>query len=193
MRRRRLLLGVGSVASATAFVTGSGAFTSVAANRSLDIAVSDDGTALLRLAPCEGPNGAYVVKRGGTTRLDLSSANSDVEGTGVNANATTVIDDILAIENQGTQPVGVWLDPPKPVTNANGDPAVKFYRGGDPDKGIVGEANAVCLTVGQQLCVGFLTRTYGLESGDSLFESGGRGRITVRADAGVACETGSGS
>ncbi|WP_154018204.1 hypothetical protein [Halolamina sediminis] len=39
----------------------------------------------------------------------MSSSNEEVLGNGVNANAVTEFDDLFRIENQGTQPVYVWL------------------------------------------------------------------------------------
>jgi hypothetical protein len=185
MRRRNLLAGLGGLTVASSLTLGTGAFTSVEASRSVSVAVADDADAFLRLAPCEGPNGDYVTTDGGTVAIDVSSSNDALLGEGVNADARTVVDDVLAIENQGTQPVGVWLDPPTPVADANGDPAVEFYRDGDASAGIAGEANAVCLDVGESVRVGFLARTYGLSPGDDLFASGSR--MVVHADASVGC------
>ena len=187
MNRRQLLYGLGGLTGASSLTLGTGAFTSVEASRSVSVAVADDADAFLRLAPCDGPNGDYVTTGGGTVALDVSASNDALLGAGVNADALTVVDDVLEVENQGTQPVGVWLDPPDPVDDANGDPAVEFYRGGDPDAGIVGESEAVCLGVGEAVCVGFLTRTHGLSPGDPLFESGSAGDLVVNADAAVAC------
>jgi hypothetical protein len=187
MKRRQLLYGLGGLTGASSLTLGTGAFTSVEASRSVSVAVADDADAFLRLAPCDGPNGDYVTTGGGTVALDVSASNDALLGAGVNADALTVVDDVLEVENQGTQPVGVWLDPPEPVDDANGDPAVEFYRGGDPDAGVVGESDAVCLGVGEAVCVGFLTRTHGLSPGDALFESGSAGDLVVNADAAVAC------
>ncbi len=97
MKRRKLLLSVGTATGATSIV-GSGAFSSVEASRDLTVSVADDTDALLALRPADTPNGAYVDTTGGTLSLDLSA---------VNPNALTVFDDVFKIENQGTQRIAL--------------------------------------------------------------------------------------
>lgn len=190
MKRRQLLLGLGSVAGAGS-VLGSGAFTSVSADRTVRVNVADDANALLTMQECDGPNGDYVTTRNGTLTVDLSpSSPTAAGGEGVNADATTVFDDVFELVNQGTQPVGVWLDV-APVQNGRGNPAVEFYRDGDRSTDIVGPSNAACLGVGESVCVGFVTRTYGMSSGDSLLASVSDGsEMVVHADADVGCGEG---
>jgi hypothetical protein len=189
MKRRRLLLGVGGAALSSALVARTGAFTSVSADRDVEVQVANDADALLQLEPCE-ENGAYVTTSGGTLAVDMSSSNDQILGEGVNADATTVVDGLFRIANQGTQPVGVWLDV-SPIQNGEGDPAVELYRDGDQDASVVGQGNAVCLDVGESVCVGLVARTYGLDSGvDNLFQDVANGKeMVVNADAEVACGT----
>jgi hypothetical protein len=190
MRRRKLLLGLGSAAFGATAISGSGAFTSVSATRAVSASVAADADAFLRLAPCEGsPNGAYVTGADtDTMTLDLSPSNHAVPGDGVNADATTVFDDVFEICNQGTQPVGVWIDV-DPVQNGNGDDAVAFYRSGDPSASFDGIDDAVCLDVGDCVCVGFVTRTHGLDTGENLLRPVGSNgeELVVTADAAVGC------
>jgi hypothetical protein len=189
MKRRKILFGLGSVAVGSNLITGSGAFTSVAAERSVSVAVAHDTDALLRLAPCEGsPNGDYVTDAdSGAMTLDLSPSNDNVLGEGVNADATTVFDDVFEISNQGTQPVGVWIDVSS-IENGNGEDAISFYRGSDQSDSFGGIDDTVCLDVGERICVGFVTRTHGLEPGTSLVEPVSNGHeMVVHADSAVAC------
>jgi hypothetical protein len=78
MKRRKFILGTGAAAASGASLLGSGAFTSVEADRNLAIDVAGDANAFLRLAPCtldgeEQPNGAYVHGHSdGTMSIDLS-------------------------------------------------------------------------------------------------------------------------
>ncbi|MFB6123812.1 MAG: DUF1102 domain-containing protein, partial [Haloferacaceae archaeon] len=126
--------------------------------------------------------------KNGMMTVDMSpSSPTEYGGQGVNPDATTVFDDVFEIANQGTQPVGVWLDV-APVQNANGNPAIDFYRNGDRSTEIVGRSNAVCLDTGEKVCVGFVTRTYGLSPGDSLLAPVSNGsELLVSADASIAC------
>ncbi|MFC6987982.1 hypothetical protein ACFQJD_03265 [Haloplanus sp. GCM10025708] len=111
----------------------------------------------------------------------------------MNPDATTVFDDVFEISNQGTQPVDVWIDV-APVQNENGDPAIDFYRGGDPSSEVVGQANAVTLDIGEDICVGLVTRTYGLDPGTSLLFPVSEGaEMLVHADASVSSRGGDGN
>ena len=121
-QRRKFLLGMGSLAAGGAAAMGTGAFTSVSADRSVDVQVADDSDALLRIVPDERggsqtPNAQeYVDTSGGTVSLDFTSTSEGA--TGINDEATTIIDDILTIENQGTQGVYVgYTHPASPNGN----------------------------------------------------------------------------
>jgi hypothetical protein len=109
MQRRKLLTAMGSLAAGGAAAMGTGAFTSVSANRSVDVEVADDADALLSIDTIPGAaNAEYVDTSGETVSIDLTETN--VAGnTGLNANATTKIKDLLRIKNQGTQNVYVWI------------------------------------------------------------------------------------
>lgn len=119
MERRKFVVGLGALASGSAAAMGTGAFTSVTANRDVDVTVEGDASAYLGLEPASGPNGAYAEDNNDQVSVnfnDISDGNSSSEpspvgnGTGVNPNATTNIDDVLTIRNQGTQEVTVSLN-----------------------------------------------------------------------------------
>jgi hypothetical protein len=191
MKRRTLLLGIGTTAG-TGSIVGSGAFTSVSAERNVSVAVANDPDAFLSLGPCDGPNGDYVTVEGGVASIDLSPSNTQVSGNGVNNDAVSVFDDVFEIANQGTQPVGVWIDA-EPATDRNGDPVVEFYRNGDRSTEIIGQGNAVCLDVGEDICVGLRTdtRSERFDPGDRLLNIvSGDHELIVNADATVACGAG---
>lgn len=112
MRRRSFVAGLGSFAAAGAAAIGTGAFTSVQADRTVSVEVADDSDAFLQLVPADGPNGEYATTDGGTLAIDLSGSNpTDAGGSGVNARAITSAERVFAIENQGTQAVDVTLTP----------------------------------------------------------------------------------
>lgn len=105
--RRKFIAGVGALATGSAAAMGTGAFTSVEANRGLEVEVSDDADALLSIDDIDGSdNSEYVDTSGDAVSIDISS---DEGGDGLNINATTKILDLLEIKNQGTQNVYVWL------------------------------------------------------------------------------------
>jgi hypothetical protein len=187
MKLRNLLTGLGALAGAGGII-GTGAFTSVAADRDLTVAVADDSDALLRMAPCSGsPNSGYATETSdGLLALNLSSDSQTANGgQGVNPEATTVIRDVFEICNQGTQTVGVWLEI-DPIENGNGNDAVTLTRDGEL---IVGEDNAVCLDPGDCVCVGIEARTQGIaDDVNNLFQPVSDGsEVVVHADADAEC------
>jgi len=126
MKRRRLLLCAGTLLGAGSAL-GTGAFTSVSADRTAQINVADDANAYLRLVPVPGSgNAAYVDTDGGTLGIDMSGSNTDIRGDGVNPNATTVFDDLFRIENQGTQTIYIWI---LESGGRNGSKRHAFYAG----------------------------------------------------------------
>lgn len=110
MQRRKFIASIGSVAAGAAAVTGTGAFTSVTANRDVEVSVADDSEAFLRIRKATDdqdnvtPNAEeYVTIDNGQVGLDFTSTDSGAGG--LNKGATTIFDNLLRIENQGTQEV----------------------------------------------------------------------------------------
>jgi hypothetical protein len=126
MQRRNFLIGAAGTAIGGSALVGSGAFTSVQADRSVSVEVAGDAKAFLAIEPeQEGtsttPNAdEYVDASGDTVSLDITGdddSSTDI-GSGLNDEATTVIDDILRITNQGTQGVYVgYTHPASPNGN----------------------------------------------------------------------------
>lgn len=105
---------------AIAMVTATGAFSSVSATRTAEVNVAGDGAALLQLQPYPGPNGynpsdggsltnseGYAQLTNGELQINLLGDfdGDGVIGAGVNNNATTDIQAVFNITNQGTQSV----------------------------------------------------------------------------------------
>ena len=110
MERRKFLIGAGALASGSAAAVGTGAFTSVSADRSVDIDVADDPNALLGIDASNASNGDYVVGTSNGAAVDISESNSNIMGEGVNENATTVLRDLFDIRNQGGSGVFVYVN-----------------------------------------------------------------------------------
>jgi hypothetical protein len=112
MKRRKLLSVVGTLTAGGTLATASGAFSNVQAQRDLAVKVAGDANAYLRIAPTDGPNGAYATGTDdGTLLLDLTGNNENVSGKGVNRNAITYFDEVFIIQNQGTQQIDLTVSP----------------------------------------------------------------------------------
>ncbi len=107
---------MGSLAAGGAVVTGTGAFTSVSANRGISVSVASDSDALLAFQTADaGPNSEYAENAGsGTISIDIGNQDGDpatsAGAEGINQNATTIIRDMFDIRNQGTQPVFAYVE-----------------------------------------------------------------------------------
>lgn len=126
--RRRVLFGVSSLVSGASVILGTGAFTSVQAERGVSVETTGDASAFLSLDATNATNGAYASETGDDGQLqidigDLSDSSRDqtVEagGSGVNKNAVTIIRDIFVVRNQGTQTVKIRFNPIKDEGDLN--------------------------------------------------------------------------
>ena len=111
LTRRNALIGMGTVAAGAGAAAGSGAFTSVEADRNVSINTAGDGSAALGLIPAGSndssgttPNaGDYINDTGDTIEIDLTS--TDEGATGLNQNAKTVLENLVTVVNNGTQAI----------------------------------------------------------------------------------------
>ena len=198
MRRRKLLAGLGSLAAGGAAAMGTGAFSSVEADRSVSIAVENDADAYLGLQKLDNSNGnQYASSNNGTIEINIDSSGNG--GAGVNKNAVTTFNELFEITNQGTQSVLVYItyDPddgqkgfpdvegtPGDSTTPSGMQDLEFFTG-DSDDEILNypedqSSNAYGLSVGESHKVGLRldTRDHpNLEDDQPLFN----GEVTVSA------------
>jgi hypothetical protein len=207
MKRRNFVLGVGATATGGSALLGTGAFTSVEAERDVAVDVAGDDEAFLRLGPCTDadddprPNGDYVVQENGLFGISLSDDNSDVSGDGVNSEALSRFHNVFEVCNQGTQSVCVdfavdvpvipnGADVPDRYDFEDGDLAVIFYRGDDPSDPInvddldPDRSGGFPLEVGECQCVGLEVRAFGFDTGEDLFEGA---QLEIFADADADC------
>jgi len=114
MDRRTLLKALGVTGAGGAVVTGTGAFTSVEADRSVSVEVAGDASAYLSISAVNNSaNSAYLTEdANGEKAIDLDGNNqTSGGGSGVNADAVTVIEDVFQVGNQGTQEVELDVTP----------------------------------------------------------------------------------
>jgi len=102
MQRRKFVIGMGALASGAAAAVGTGAFSSVEANRDVSVELAGDADAYLALT-AERDDIISDVGDDETLDIDLGSQETDEGGTGFNDDAVTEIDGVFKIENQGTQ------------------------------------------------------------------------------------------
>jgi hypothetical protein len=122
MQRRNFLIGAAGTAIGSSALVGSGAFTSVEADRSISIQTAGDANAFLgftKATDSDGnitPNAQEYVESdpsSGQLTLDFTQSN-DTSGSasGINKNAKTIFDNLFDITNNGTQDVVLSVDSP---------------------------------------------------------------------------------
>lgn len=128
MQRRKYLAGFGALVAGSGAAVGTGAFTSVTADRSVSVAVADDADAFLVIEPEDTPNGdEYADASGGEVSLDFSNTNETFSestssgASGLNGDADTTIRDVIQVTNQGTQDVIVGIGSLPSATSAYTD------------------------------------------------------------------------
>ena len=133
LTRRKALGGIAIGAATVGAGLGTGAFSSVEADRTLNVTLADDANALLSLEPNEGslpfagvsaedgPGNLneyggdateYINTAGGELEIDIANLTN---ANGVNDNAVTRFDDLIRVQNNGTQDVGVRVDAPSGI------------------------------------------------------------------------------
>jgi hypothetical protein len=170
-RVRRLAIVLLTMGVITAAVYGTGAFSTLTAQRNADIQVAGDAASYLSIKPSHGPNGEYADLRGGKLRVSVGSA-LDGKGNGVNKNAVTVVRDIFTITNQGSQSVGLW------ITDKTGSVT---FTGGPQETVVEGKRHAVTLNPGDTLSVGLTVDTRRANGAVPEMTA-----ISIHADAAVA-------
>lgn len=171
MKRRQFVLGFGTVAASGAATVGSGAFTSVEADRTVSVETAQDSDAFLKLdalGEAERSSAGDLVEfefpsLGEQADNDVNPQNpqglgsdsvyrfaSDVEGS----------NGLLRITNSGTQPVDVFAEQ---ETTGN-VPEVRIFdvKTGD----LLTSENPEEIGIGEQLHVGFRIDTMGVETSE---------------------------
>lgn len=111
MQRRTFVLSAGAIAGAGGLALGTGAFSSVEAERDVTVSVAGDPDAYLSIRPYNGPNGTYATTTDGELAIDLTDSNGNVAGEGLNTNALTGIANLFTIGNQGANAVELAVSP----------------------------------------------------------------------------------
>ena len=147
MRRRTLLASLGVAAAGGAI--GTGAFTSVEATRTVDVAIADEDEALLALTEMD----PQLVNQGTRNRIQISidEAINENGGQGVGSRSEYVFDEVFGITNQGTQTVYVESE----FTETDGQSGVSpgFYVATTDDL-LLGTDAALVVDPGQTAAVG---------------------------------------
>ena len=153
MERRKFVVGLGALASGSAAAVGTGAFNFANVERSITIDTAGDDSAFLALES----ESEYTNNSGDKLAFDFST---DEGGSGINEDSDYSFSGIFSVENQGTDPVGVWI-----VDNddTNGNDAASWFAADsatntafDSSDSIEGSGNAYAISPGEKVYVNLL-------------------------------------
>jgi len=146
MERRKFVIGAGALATGSAAAVGTGAFSSVEAERSMSVTIADDSEAYLAFDTDLGssPDNNYEyaeINENGELEIEFAensageaevSGRNPGNGLGVNPNAVTIFKDVFAINNRGTEPIEISVEFGGNVEENIG--LNMYYVGDDPDE-----------------------------------------------------------
>jgi hypothetical protein len=108
---RGKLLALIAVVVAASMVSATGAFSTVKAERNVDVKVTGDKGAFLSLKPATSPNAnEYVKMKSGKLSINLDGSVKKNAGKGVNPDAVTKFDKLFVISNYGSQDIKVTFN-----------------------------------------------------------------------------------
>lgn len=93
MNRRNVLVGLGTIVAGGGAALGTGAFSTVTADRTIEVSTTDDANAYLKITKGDGA-GDYVTDDDGEIEIDFGY---DSETEGLNENALTRFDNLIKI------------------------------------------------------------------------------------------------
>jgi hypothetical protein len=187
MNRRKFLAMLGTAAAGTSAAVGTGAFTSVSADRSVSVQVADDADAFLAMTPSNGPNGDYASSNDGELVVQLNGSDGTPSGSGVNDDAVTKIKDVFRMRNQGTQRIYVYIEDSSDLVTfklsrasrgnpINDNPVSRLTPHEIVD--IEGTDNAVLIGTGLEVKIHMFVDTTGDSTPESLLD-----KVTIQAQA----------
>lgn len=146
MKRRKFIVGIGSITAGSIAAIGTAAFTTDEGDRDITVNVANDASRYLSIHHTGGDADMNHISVGQTNNggVFINVTDNSNNRSGGNPNVVTTLDNVLALRNKGTQDVGVWIE-----KSDNLDGGLLLYpsnRSGS--KLMEGRDNALTLSVG---------------------------------------------
>lgn len=105
LTRRNALIGLGSLVAGSGALVGTGAFSSVEADRTVNLQTNGDSSAALSLGSGSGASEIITTE----TADNTSDSVLKIDKTDLNADAKTTFSAALEVDNNDNQKVGFWV------------------------------------------------------------------------------------
>ncbi|SEW16976.1 hypothetical protein [Natrinema salifodinae] len=128
LNRRNVVLGLGTIVAGGGTALGTGAFSTVEADRTITVSTAGDASALLSL---DDTASGYASSSNGTITINLDGSAGTGNADGLNIDATTVIDPLINVANEGDAGVGLYVSSPDigdsvtSATDSDGDQVLR--------------------------------------------------------------------
>jgi hypothetical protein len=158
-------VGLGSIAAGGATLVGSGAVSSVTAERNVTGRVVGDGSAYLQIEKGED-HGFAVENLDGEFRVAFDDDPDAGEENGLNPDSVNTFDDVFRIRNTGPEDLRISIE--------ESIDRLGFYFGEEPNDGVYddGSTGEVVLDSGKEAVVGLWVDLRDVGTGDVLAGSG---------------------
>jgi hypothetical protein len=157
VKRRKVLLGMGSLAAGSAAALGTGAYkgADVEADRSLTVSFEDDSAALLQLEPSspfatQNPPANTGGVEGATGVGDPGGETLEVEVSSLNVNADTRLNDVFRVQNTTGSSVDLTIADDPAVGKTGAEPVFIHADDGSSETRI-DDGSGVSLGPGEQV------------------------------------------
>jgi hypothetical protein len=139
LTRRNALIGLGSLVAGSGALVGTGAFSSVEANRTVNIGSAGDTSALLKIESGSGASAGEITGEDTTGQVDQFRLTAD----DLNGDAVTEFNKAIKITNDGAENVGLYIDD---STDDIGSSEELDIEDSSTDSTIIGSGNSVDLS-----------------------------------------------
>ena len=183
MRRRKLMIGLGALTAGGSAAFGTEAFTSVEAQRNVDVTVAGDDSSYLVLDRVDSENGNEYTAYEGDSTLKIILDGEGQDGGGVVQDAITKIEDLFRIVNQGSQPTNVYFEDDSDAVTFRVTQSVDTSTTGSKGQSLEEADNSVKLDVGEEIVVGMTidTKTNDVDTNQTILDS-----VTLYAESGTS-------
>jgi len=171
------MIGLGALTAGGSAAFGTEAFTSVEAQRNVDVTVAGDQSAFVAIKALGSQNAVKYVSEEGDETIQLNlDDDSRGSGGGVPQDAVTQVEELFSVINQGSQPVAVYFtDNSDAVTFRKSNSANNLD---DTGSSLEGASDSVVLGVGEQVKIGMTVDTREVSENGQLLDD-----VTMVADA----------
>ena len=171
MRRRKLLIGIGAAAAGGSAAFGTEAFTSVQAERNVDVAVAGDRSSFVAIQPLSSSNASTYVDTESDNTVEIELDGDRGSGEGVTQDAITQLEDLFRVVNQGSQEVSVYFEDDSDAVTFRVTRSASTSTTGSNGQSLEGPDNSVELGVGEQVVVGMTVDTLNNDVSGQLLDS----------------------